>query len=103
MKFASLSILNGISGIDLALDADILLHDAQYTVDEYADRQGWGHSSMEDAIQFAGLSRVKQLLLTHHDPMHSDDQLHAIYNTLRETIPSSIPFSMAREGLRVEL
>ena len=95
--------LNWISGIDLALDADILLHDAQYTVDEYADRQGWGHSSMDDAILFAGLSRVKQLLLTHHDPMHSDDQLHAIYENLQETIPTSFPFSMAREGLRFEL
>jgi phosphoribosyl 1,2-cyclic phosphodiesterase len=95
--------LNWISGIDLALDADLLLHDAQYTVDEYADRQGWGHSSMEDAIEFAGLSRVKQLLLTHHDPMHSDDQLHAIYTSLQETISTSFPFSMAREGLKFEL
>lgn len=63
------------SGYALAQGADLLLHDAQYKNDEYASRIGWGHSSMDDAIKFAELCKVKKLLFFHHDPLHSDNQL----------------------------
>ncbi len=92
-----------LSGSDLALNADLLLHDAQYTLEEYKDKVGWGHSSMEDAIQFAILTGVKHLLLTHHDPMHSDAQLHQFFKRLAENFPGSLSYQMAFEGLIVEL
>ena len=92
-----------LSGSDLALNADILLHDAQYTLEEYKDKVGWGHSSMEDAIQFASLTGVKHLLLTHHDPMHSDAQLHQFFKRLKENVACSISYEMAHEGLKFEL
>ncbi|HEX5653244.1 MAG TPA: MBL fold metallo-hydrolase [Chitinophagaceae bacterium] len=95
--------LRWLSGSDLALEADLLLHDAQYTMEEYRDRMGWGHSAMEDTLQFASLTRVKQLLLTHHDPMHSDAQLHTIYDELKEKFPTAFPFEMAVEGEEFEL
>jgi len=92
-----------LSGSELASGADILMHDAQYTVEEYQTRQGWGHSSMEDTIQFARLNEVKQLLLTHHDPMHSDEQLRLMQNQLKEKFKAKVAFDMAVEGSTIEL
>jgi len=69
-----------ISGHDLALDADLLIHDGQYTDEEYPDHVGWGHSGMSDALTFASRVGARRLLLFHHDPLHSDrflDGFHA--------------------------
>ena len=63
------------SGFDLAAETDLLIHDAQYTADEYAERVGWGHSTVEHALRFAELARVRRLVTFHHDPGHSDEQL----------------------------
>ena len=92
-----------LSGSDLASGADILMHDAQYTAEEYQTKEGWGHSSMEDAIRYATLNGVKKLLLTHHDPMHSDKQLTEIQCRLKEKTPAGVEFEMAREGWTIEL
>ncbi len=64
-----------VSGMRLAYGADILIHDSQYTREEYDSKIGWGHSTMENAIHFAEKARVKKLLLFHHDPGHSDKDL----------------------------
>ena len=71
--------------------------------EEYQTKKGWGHSSMEDTIQYAELNGVKKLLLTHHDPMHSDKQLTEIQCMLKRKTPGSMEFEMAREGLTIEL
>lgn len=92
-----------LSGSDLALDADLLLHDAQYTAEEYKDKVGWGHSSMEDAVQYAALLRVKKLLLTHHDPMHSDAQLNELFKQLKENTSCKVQYEMAVEGTKFQL
>jgi phosphoribosyl 1,2-cyclic phosphodiesterase len=92
-----------LSGSGLAAGADLLLHDAQYTSEEYKTKQGWGHSSMEDAIQFARLNEVKQLLLSHHDPMHSDEQLRSIQSGLKEKIDTTVAFDMAVEGFMIKV
>jgi phosphoribosyl 1,2-cyclic phosphodiesterase len=94
---------NWISGFDLANQADLLLHDGQYTAQEYKSRIGWGHSSMEDAIQLALLSGVKRLLLTHHDPSHTDTRLNEIYSGLLRTSGKLLSFDLAREGMVIEL
>lgn len=91
-----------ISGYDLAAEADLLLHDAQYTADEYAHRYGWGHSCMEDAITLANRSGVKSLLLTHHDPFHTDEQIGKYFNRTIETVPPAMPVALAREGMVIE-
>ena len=67
-----------ISGLELAAGADLLIHDAQYTDDEYPAHLGWGHSSLSDALAFARRAAVRRLLLFHHDPLHSDDFLDAL-------------------------
>jgi ribonuclease BN (tRNA processing enzyme) len=62
-----------MSGFDLVRDVDVLLHDGQYTDEEYRLRVGWGHSSISHAAQVADLAQARELVLIHHDPDHSDD------------------------------
>ncbi|HEX6333521.1 MAG TPA: MBL fold metallo-hydrolase [Flavisolibacter sp.] len=91
-----------LSGSDLASGADVLMHDAQYTAEEYPLREGWGHTSMEDAIRYASLNDVNHLLLTHHDPMHSDAELDTFGDALRQTA-NGLSFEMAQEGRTITL
>jgi phosphoribosyl 1,2-cyclic phosphodiesterase len=58
--------------------ADVLMHDAQYTPEEYPKWQGWGHSTWEEAVVVARDAKAKRLVLFHHDPEHSDDTLRTI-------------------------
>jgi phosphoribosyl 1,2-cyclic phosphodiesterase len=67
-----------ISGFDLALEADLLLHDAQFTEAEYPSKVGWGHSSVAQAVEFARVTGARRLVLFHHDPLHDEEQLDAI-------------------------
>lgn len=92
-----------ISGFDLALETDLLLHDAQYTPQEYMNKLGWGHSSMDDALKFASLAGVKHLLLTHHDPSHSDEQLNQFFSNLKNRNHYSFNYELAAEGMTIEL
>ncbi|MDX1666847.1 MAG: MBL fold metallo-hydrolase [Saprospiraceae bacterium] len=68
------------SGFDLAKGADILVHDAQFSNEEYQARVGWGHSTFEHALAFAKICEVKRLLLFHHDPSHTDRDLERFYS-----------------------
>lgn len=87
--------------------ADVVLHDAQYTHREYLNgRLGWGHSSMEWAVNAAARARVKKLVLIHHDPERTDDQLEALEQNYRSAIASRSPAGrpvldivFAREGM----
>lgn len=63
------------SGFSIAKGADLLIHDAQYTAAEYDARVGWGHSSLEQAMAFAAVAGVAELVPFHHDPTHSDDDI----------------------------
>lgn len=92
-----------ISGIDLAYGADLLLHDAQYSGQEYKDRIGWGHSSMNDTLLFASIAKVKRLLLSHHDPSHTDAQLNEIFTALQKTNSFPFRYELAAEGMEIEL
>lgn len=53
-------------------DADLVIHDAQYTPEEYPAKKTWGHSTYEYVVQIAAAAGVKRLALTHHDPGHDD-------------------------------
>ena len=66
-----------ISGYDLAEGASLLIHDCQYSDDEYPDHVGWGHSPLGHALTFARRVEAQRVLLFHHDPLHSDDYLDA--------------------------
>lgn len=92
-----------LSGFDLAFNADLLLHDAQYTSLEYKIKQGWGHCSMNDAAKFASLTGVKHLLLAHHDPSHTDDQLNELLADLKKRNDYPFNYELAAEGMQIEL
>lgn len=66
------------AALALARDADVLIHDAQYTAAEFARCRAFGHSSIDYALGLAGAAGAVQLVLFHHDPSRTDDQLDAI-------------------------
>ena len=72
-----------ISGFDLAREADLLLHDCQYTDDEYPSHVGWGHSAMSDTLTFADRVGAKRVCLFHHDPLHPDEFLDRLHDDAR--------------------
>ena len=92
-----------ISGLALAKDVDVLLHDAQFSEEEYARRIGWGHSSVADAVTFARRAGARQLLLFHHDPSHSDEDLDALAGRARELAGGDGFVGLACEGAQLPL
>lgn len=87
-------------------DADILIHDAQYTPESYKTKRGWGHSCYVDVINYAIDAGVKELYLFHHDPYNDDDAIDDIYEKSQLIIQerdSSLKCFIAREGLEIDL
>ena len=91
------------SGFELAEGADLLLHDAQYTREEYPAHVGWGHSSMHDALAFARLAGAKRCLPFHHDPARTDAGLEAAVSAAVADVRPDFPVMPAAEGTRFEL
>lgn len=93
-----------MSGHDIAHDADVLLHDGQYGDHEYAAHIGWGHSRVSDAMEFANKANVDRLVLFHHDPYHTDDELEGLLADARSHWPGMEErVSLAREGMTIHL
>ena len=93
-----------VSGYDLAANVDVLLHDSQYTEDEYPAHVGWGHSSVEHVVQFAKMTRAEQLVMFHHDPLHNDQVLDTHLRRARELWgPDGRPPVLAHEGMQIDL
>jgi phosphoribosyl 1,2-cyclic phosphodiesterase len=86
-------------------DADLLVYDTQYTQVEYdTGKKGWGHSSIETAIDMAKRNRVKRLALFHHDPLRSDDELDKLSKLYCNPFPdSNLRVFFAREGTQIIL
>ena len=90
--------LQWTSGFDLAKNADVLIHDAQFTGEEYPNCVGWGHSSFKHALDFASITNAASLRFFHHNPGRTDQQIKAIEKELRNTGLYSFDFGAAREG-----
>lgn len=88
-----------ISGYALAEGAGLLIHDAQYTSDEYDSRVGWGHSSIAQAFQFAALVGTKHLVPFHHDPTHSDDELDQLFDEQIRSMRPDYKVTPGAEGM----
>jgi phosphoribosyl 1,2-cyclic phosphodiesterase len=91
------------SGYAVAAGADLLIHDAQYTSDEYARRVGWGHSSLQQALAFAALAAVKHFVPFHHDPAHTDDDLDRWIASARAEARPTFAVTAGTEGAAFEL
>lgn len=71
---------------DFCRDADVLIHDATYTPEEYIDRVGWGHSHYLFTLRVAAEANVKRLYLFHHDQNHSDDKVDDILKKCKKEV-----------------
>jgi phosphoribosyl 1,2-cyclic phosphodiesterase len=93
-----------ISGHNVAHDADVLFHDAQYRDDEYARHIGWGHSATEHVLGFAHKAAVRAVVLFHHDPYHTDDELDALLvDARRRWDGAHEQVCLAHEGMMINL
>jgi phosphoribosyl 1,2-cyclic phosphodiesterase len=90
--------------MELCRDVDLLIHDAQYTRDEFVEKAHWGHCSIDYAVALAAKARVKQLALFHHDPSHTDAQLDDLIECAAD-VGAKLGISVvgAREGLTISL
>ena len=94
------------SGFDLAVGADLLIHDAQYTAAERTQRVGWGHSSIDEAVRLAAAAEARQLVLFHHDPAHDDatlDRLTSAAAGQARRLGGRVAISGGQEGDRYEV
>tara|TARA_E500000178_G_scaffold133205_1_gene133138 strand:+ start:3285 stop:4238 length:954 start_codon:yes stop_codon:yes gene_type:complete len=96
------------SFIDFFKDADIVIYDAQYTREQVDnEKRNWGHSDHRTAIELAGLARVKQLVLFHHEPGFLDARIESMHLQALEAAQSSQgprprKIRLAYDGLRLE-
>jgi phosphoribosyl 1,2-cyclic phosphodiesterase len=81
-------------------DVDILIHDSQYTSEEYPYHIGWGHSTLDNAVQTADAVKAKKLVFFHHDPSRTDTQLEQLEKNYMNNPITAI---MAREGMILQV
>jgi CheY-like chemotaxis protein len=86
--------------------ADLVIHDAQYTLEDFPAKLGWGHTPLERAVDYAILAQTKQLALFHHDPDRHDEAVDALCENARRyaaTGQSALQIFAATEGQVIEL
>lgn len=86
--------------IRFAQGADLLVHDAEFTPEEYLKKQSWGHSTWRMACDVANQAQVKRLALTHHNEMHDDDYMDNLGKVVQAESPDAF---FAYEGLTIDL
>jgi phosphoribosyl 1,2-cyclic phosphodiesterase len=92
-----------ISSYDLAAGADLLIHDAQYTDEEYERCIGWGHSTYSHALEFAAQVGAKEIVPFHHDPSHDDMTLDRLLVDAERNCNPACRVSSGREGAVFEV
>jgi phosphoribosyl 1,2-cyclic phosphodiesterase len=91
--------------LELCQGVDLLVHDGQYTEDEFSTKADWGHSTAAFAVHVAAEANVKRLLLSHHDPAHNDRDIDRIL-TLARRLPEAKEIedvSSAHESQSIDL
>ena len=91
--------------LDLCHEVDLLIHDSQYTEDEFVDLFDWGHSTPAYAVHVATRAGARRLDMFHHDPGHTDRQIDAMVRAARKIAQSvgKVEVAAAKEGTTVEL
>jgi len=89
-------------------NADILIFDGQFTVDELVEKENWGHSTLIQGINFAHEANVRHLVLFHHDPSYSDEKLYEMINEGRQytktnKLGTKLKISLAIEGIELTI
>ncbi len=94
------------SELSLIQDADILIHDAQYTPSDYDKKRGWGHSCYIDTVNMAIDANVKELYLFHYDPNYDDAAMETILKHSNEIIKekgAALICHLAKEGMVIDI
>ncbi len=92
------------SVLELADGTDLLIHDAQYTREEFEQKSHWGHCTLDYAVKVASEAGARRLLLFHHDPSHADDRMDELVAEARRFAGVAGPeVSAAYEGLRISI
>lgn len=92
--------------IEFLRDADLVIHDAQYTAKDYQEKAGWGHSTAEFAVAASLKGGVRQLALTHHDPASNDKKISDLVGELRKELKikrHKLDVVAAAEGLTLDI
>lgn len=92
--------------IEFLADADLVIHDAQFTAEEYPKKTGWGHSTAEYAVDVALAGGAKRLALFHHDPLRHDEDLDRLVEACRQRVAGCkgvLDVFAAAEGHLIEL
>jgi phosphoribosyl 1,2-cyclic phosphodiesterase len=88
--------------VRLCEGADLVIYDTQFTPEEYRARPHWGHSCPEDAIEISRAAGAKAVVLFHHDPTRTDDQIDALLAHHRKTT-NDLQLLAAAEGMEITL
>ncbi|MEE9149207.1 MAG: response regulator, partial [Candidatus Tectomicrobia bacterium] len=86
--------------------ADLVIHDAQYTLDDFPAKAGWGHTPMERAVDYAMLAQAKRLALFHHDPDRADEAVDRLSEQANARVAAGgamLEVFAAAEGQVIEL
>lgn len=86
------------SGYKLAEGTDLLIHDSQYSMEEYREYIGFGHSAIDQTLAFAKLTDAKHLVPFHHDPSHTDEMLDRMFAESIERAQPAFKVTPAMEG-----
>jgi CheY-like chemotaxis protein len=92
--------------VEFLAAADLVIHDAQYTLEEYPQKRGWGHTPAEWAVDYAVAAGAHRLALFHHDPFRSDEALDRLVEICRSrasTAGSALQVLAAAEGEELHL
>ena len=92
-----------VSGFELARDTDLLIHDSQYSKTEYANKFGWGHSSLDMAAEFCTRVGAKRLVMFHHDPAHTDTERSRMFEDFVKSAKFPFPMELAVQGSIIEV
>lgn len=90
--------------VNFVKDVNLLIHDAQYTYEEYTQKNGWGHSYHEIVLELAQKAGVEKLIFFHHDPKRNDSELDKILQKISEDEKKwGFSVDAAREGETIVL
>ena len=89
--------------VSFAKNCNLLIHDAQYTTEDYLDlyvpKQGYGHSTFDMAVECKNQANAEKLVFFHYDPCYDDEKL----NSIKELYKDDENIIMAYEGLEIDL
>lgn len=86
--------------IELVNDVDLLIHDSQFSAELLEKRPDWGHCTPEYALHVAETCGASELVMFHHDPLHSDDVLDAIFDDIA-ALDTRCKVTPAAEGMKL--